>query len=392
MTDTQRGIVLLLKSAITGQSFPLPPDFDMEEASRIAVRHHIVPLVYTGAALCGIGTQEPVMQQLFLRYIADLRKSELQLRQLQRIFSAFDAEGIDYLPLKGCSLKQLYPKPELRPMGDADILIRLEQYPRIVPIMEGLGFTRGQETDHELIWHTPGLFLELHKHLIPSYNPDYYAFFGNGWQLARAQSAGRYALEAEDEFVFLFTHFAKHYRDGGAGCRYILDLWVFLRENPGMDTDRIRASLSALRLPEFFDNVMALLDWWFGDGEAGDVVSFLSAFIFSSGTWGQQDSHLLSIELRNAITAGSFRRSKLKYKLNVLFPPAQAMAKRWPVLQRHRWMTPVFWPVRWATALLFRRENIRKEQQFQDFQNKLTGEDLCRRQQALQYVGLDFHF
>lgn len=39
---------------------------------------------------------------------------------------AFDAGGIDYMPLKGSILKDLYPRHEMRMMGDADILIRME--------------------------------------------------------------------------------------------------------------------------------------------------------------------------------------------------------------------------------------------------------------------------
>ena len=37
-------------------------------------------------------------------------------------------------------MKALYPAPELRVMGDADVLIRLEQYEKIVPLMEKMGF------------------------------------------------------------------------------------------------------------------------------------------------------------------------------------------------------------------------------------------------------------
>ena len=44
------------------------------------------------------------------------------------------------MPLKGCNMKALYPSPELRVMGDADILIRVEQYDRIRPIIQSLGF------------------------------------------------------------------------------------------------------------------------------------------------------------------------------------------------------------------------------------------------------------
>ena len=43
-------------------------------------------------------------------------------------FTIAEENGIDYLPLKGYNLKKLYPKPELRTMGDADVLIRLADF------------------------------------------------------------------------------------------------------------------------------------------------------------------------------------------------------------------------------------------------------------------------
>ena len=73
--------------------------------------------------------------------------------------------------LKGCNLKRLYPQPELRLMADADILIRMEQYDQIKSVMQSLGFACERESDHEFIWRTKGLYLELHKRLLPS-NPE----------------------------------------------------------------------------------------------------------------------------------------------------------------------------------------------------------------------------
>ena len=40
------------------------------------------------------------------------------------LITPLDENGIDYMPLKGACLKLIYPQPELRLMGDADILIK----------------------------------------------------------------------------------------------------------------------------------------------------------------------------------------------------------------------------------------------------------------------------
>ena len=58
----------------------------------------------------------------------------------------------------------------MRTMGDADILIKTEQYERIVPIMNRLGYLPGVESNHECVWDKKNmLHVELHKMLIQSY-------------------------------------------------------------------------------------------------------------------------------------------------------------------------------------------------------------------------------
>ena len=127
MTTTQQSIITLLKSAITGEPYPLPDDFDLAAIYPQVKKHHMDALLYEGAVRCGIPRKDPVMQELFQRYCRSLLVSEGQMGEVARIFAAFDAAGIDYLPLKGVNMKPRYPKPELRSMGDADILIRTEQ-------------------------------------------------------------------------------------------------------------------------------------------------------------------------------------------------------------------------------------------------------------------------
>ena len=131
MNTVQKGILLLLKSAVTGGDCHIPEDFDLELAIPLIHRHNILTLAYEGAYQCGFSRQNPVMRQMFARYCKALVTNEHQMREVARVCEAFEQEKIDYMPLKGCRLKSLYPRPELRPMGDADILIRTEQYNKI---------------------------------------------------------------------------------------------------------------------------------------------------------------------------------------------------------------------------------------------------------------------
>lgn len=389
MDSTQKGIITLLKSAVTEQCLPIAEDFDLEAAAALMKRHHCNTLLYDGAVRCGISRDLPVMQKLFRSYCKMMQISVGQMQMLEQVLSAFEANGIDYMLLKGSKLKTMYPQPELRVMGDADVLIRIEQRKAIKKVMESLGFTNTGDSDYEYVWQNQQLYLELHKRLIPSYDQDFYRCLGDGWRLARQQEGCRYAMSPEDELIFLFTHLTKHYRDGGIGCRQVVDLYVYLRSYPELDEAYICQELDKLHLLTFYNNIRHLLDVWFNDVPMDAVSEHISQFIFGSGNWGDADSRALSFGVRDQRNEDGAGRSRLVWLRKVMFPELQAMRKKYTVLNKAPWLLPAVWVVRPFYKLLFeRRDVMKRKNQF----HTLTRENLEKRKKALNYVGLDYHF
>ena len=229
MQALQRGVIDLIKACLTQEKAYLGTDFDWAAAYQIGRSHDILPMLYYGIVQSEIQIPAELRDALRLETIKSAMLDQNQSREVEGIERSFQAEGIDYLLLKGAVMKQRYLHAEVRTMGDADILIREGQYERIRPILMELGFTEILESDHELIWDKPGrLHLELHKRPIPSYNKDFYAYYGDGWSLAHRTDSSRHEMRDEDEFIYLFTHYAKHYRDGGVGIRQVLYLILFL--------------------------------------------------------------------------------------------------------------------------------------------------------------------
>ena len=68
MDTVEQGMILLMKSAITGESCRLPEQFDLEKAYALMAKHTVVPLGYEGAVRCGIDKSSPVMQKMFMVY------------------------------------------------------------------------------------------------------------------------------------------------------------------------------------------------------------------------------------------------------------------------------------------------------------------------------------
>ena len=389
MKQSHIGILTLLKSAIIQQKIALPEGFQLQDADEHINRHHIASLIYEGALLCNIPQNDIRLLQLFQKYCKALQVSERQLRELERIYNAFEENGIDYMPLKGCKMKALYPKPELRNMGDADILIRTEQYDKIRSVMQSLQFTEGEETVHELVWKSDALYLELHKHLIPSYNRDFYGYFGEGWARAKLLRGTQYTMTPEDEFIFLFTHFAKHYRDGGIGCRHVVDLWVYLRSHPELDLDYIQTELKKLQLLDFYRNIRRLISTWFEDQESDSRTDFLTEFIFASGSFGQIENRVLSRAVRDANHSVLGFSGKLLYLWQTAFPGIKILREKYTILKKHPYMLPLVWLIRPFYKVLFEWRSLRQQQR------NLAAFDedgMENHQKMLHYVGLDYNF
>jgi len=385
MDATHSAVIALMKSAVTGIAEPLPEGFDLEQIEELVSKQAIDTLVYAGAVKCGIPKNLPVMQRLFQKYIQLMFRSEGQMAEVKKLFKAFDENGIDYLPLKGVLMKELYPAHELRYMGDADILIKTTQEKKIRDIMLTLGYSWVDESDHELVWKSPGLYVEFHKRLIPSYNIDFYSYFGDGWSLAKTSGGTQFAMSPENNFIFEFVHMAKHYRDGGVGARFILDLWMLQRAYPKMDKEYILNEFKKLKLDVIYKNVGLLISSWFESGEATEVTEFMTQRFFSGDSWGNAEDFLLRKNFNTqAKQTGSF-----SFIMHKLFPGLEEMSWHYRALKKFPWLLPFFWPVRLVHIALFRRDKIRKTTASL---NTTTDDKLKAYMSALKYVGLEYDF
>lgn len=383
MDAMQKGIVTLLKSAVLQQPLPLPENFSLEEAFPVICRHHVTALAFEGGILCGISRQDPTMVKLFQYYCKGIQTSEGQMQAVKRLEDTFQSHGIDYLPLKGCVMKSFYPKPELRAMGDADILIREEQYERIVPLIRELGYTFFDKNDCHASWSSDLLHLELHRRLLSRKTEFYSSYFGSGWQMAVQQQGTRYAMSAEDTFLFLFMHFTKHYMWSGIGCRHVVDLWVYLRSHPQLEEGLLRGKLEELRLTEFYGNLRALLDYWFEDGPASDKLEYMTQFIFSCGSWGFAKNDFLTEAVRNTASGKS---SSAVFFLKKLFPGVNRLSTKYEFLNKAPWLLPVAWVMRFVQKLSKGRWFARRVKEIASTVNQ---ESIDQRRAELRYVGLE---
>ncbi len=384
MTTTVQAAITLIKSAITGRAMVLPEGYSMQQAQHLLQEQGLLPIGYVGAVNCGYPAEDEIMLFLVDYYCMEAVKSEQQMERIRLVCEAFEENGIDYMPVKGAIIKTMYPSHELRGMSDADILIREEQYSRIHPVMEKLGFREAGESDHEHIWETEYLKVELHKRLMPTYHKDYYSYFGEGWDLAKVQNGHRWAMTEEDAFIYNFIHFAKHYRDAEGSSRFIVDLWVHKQCRPDMDMTYIRRKMADMKMETFFDNILRVMEAWFEDGAWDEVTERITQVLFNIDAQERKTANTVAKSVHMAHDYGDSRKAERAGTIRKIFPDRDHI--NWSYPQWKKVPLPIAWVLRWFYLLFFRRKAIKKKSQ----QPHVTAEQRENYRKDLEYVGLEF--
>lgn len=389
MNPTYTTIISLIKSALSGKPVAVPENTDWQTIFMLCRKHQITALVFYG--ITNSKLEFDLKNDFFEAAMADVVIDNQQSVALMEMESAFEKNGIDYMPLKGSVLKQLYPKSEMRAMGDIDILVKTSQFESISQIMTKLGYSLKLESDHEYVWVLPPLLnIELHKRLIPSYHSDYYSYFGDGWNKAvkTEESAHKFELTNEDIFIYEVTHLAKHYRDGGVGFRHMVDLWVLKTGKPEMDFAFITAELEKLELLEFYKNIEKTLENWFLDTPSDEITEFLTEKIVLSGSYGTAEGNFAAHAVKKAQTDNGIKNAKKKTIIKSIFLPFADMKQKYPVLNKAPVLLPFMWIVRWVAAVLFKRNHLKAQsQRIKKMHNSVVDEYTAE----LKKVGLKFN-
>lgn len=359
---------------------------DFSTTLNLAVSQSTVNMLYYG--LKNSETQSAEADSIFALVYQNILIDEAQKREIAKISDAFQKNGIDYALLKGSRLKYLYPSTDMRSMGDADILIKTEQYEKIREIMLALGYCEKGEGAHDFAWICDNLYVELHKSLFGEYRdvyPEVDEHYKNSWSLMHPTGNGsEYTFSPEDEFIYLFAHFTKHYKLSGIGIRHLTDLWVFHRANPDIDMQYVKEHLRQMNLLEFFENVWNTALCWFDGKEFDEMSEYISNEILSGGSFGTLENQVLSDFIAKEETGTGFFL-KFKRNLKYVFLPYKAMAVKYPILNKIPIALPITWVLRLIDIAVNKRQTLTKYIEEEKF---ISSDKITKRKKSLEYVGL----
>ncbi len=343
----KQALIWALRQGFSAEEMPFP-NISWENVLLLARRHKVSGLCYYG-----LKQQENVLPQLPQEvqegFLQDYRKTihqGVQWESLQNdITTALQKAKIPHAFLKGACIREYYPVGELRSMCDLDMLVLPQDHGLITAAFSQMGAVEETGDGNHYNYRFPnGLCVECHPNLL---HPGEVGsdVLNPGWQFVQEGST---ALTAEGLYLHTLCHLAGHLLSGGAGVRFVLDLWLLSRSWEG--TCPYEKDISALGLTDFHRNILALGEAWFGTGELTDALDELADYIFTSGIHG--------FAQRAALNAVSVSGSRKNAFLKRVFCPREALEARFTWVQGRPLLLPAAWLSRCVLVLTERRKEF----------------------------------
>lgn len=203
-----------------------------------AREHSVLALVYYAIKKLGLCNKIDInllskwKQEVFNLSI----REKFQKRNIEIILNEFNENNIDVIALKGTVLKELYPNPDFRTMGDCDLLIRECDISNSEKVLNSLGYKKEEADNHPIHrgFYKDSYSVELHWALV---NKEYFngsnKFENNIWDNLipyNSESSRAYKLNHEYMIVHLIAHMAVHAIYSGFGIKQLLDLYLYSKK------------------------------------------------------------------------------------------------------------------------------------------------------------------
>lgn len=362
-------LFVLLRRALWGEVLPIPEDVDWEAVGKIAKEQDVVSFLYDGAVAAGAPVSGALLQQWRTRMLQGVVRNDRLLRAQNEIVECLAAAEIPAVVLKGSSVSQYYPQPDLRVLGDIDILVGKADIEPVKQMLEQHGY-RFTEHDHNfhLSFSRADAYVELHynvtklpdsaggraaKAVIDTFLTD----IGQG----KVNGYGFPVLSEPNQAMMLLLHMIRHMFSSGIGLRQILDWAVYMAA-----ADKMRFEKDTLPVLErcglrqyaqaatavcirYLGLPVAGMDWC-GD-VADDACQLLLSNVLRDGNMGKANREGGGSLLVDTAHLGG-RSSPVRDLFSQL---TKLVYNHFPFVKKCKLLLPVFWvyiPLRYVFRML----------------------------------------
>ncbi|MCR5635976.1 MAG: nucleotidyltransferase family protein [Clostridiales bacterium] len=351
---------------------PLPQGVTAKDVFIFAKRHLITSCI---ACVAQDFCNDDEVISLFQRDLQTALENEVKYSECsKKILLEFEKNAVDAMPFKGTDIRKYYPDNMPRISLDEDILVACEKKNEAETIMADLGFTKTDEGKKDTVFEKDGLIYELHKYALESENPAY-AHYNSILRDCPLEAGYNHIrkMPFEDVYVFSVAHFYKHFTGGGAGLRFLLDLYFLnLQLRDGLSREHIKTKLQALDLRKFNSVMSDLADKLFSHA-SNFCLSFdekdLLKYIYMHGCFGSESGFVSSL-----IKKKSAKHLKFKYLYYLWYTTfyQERRYRNYPILKKHP--RAIYFCY---VHTLFKKGIINRKSSKRDYKRYLKYESFC---------------
>lgn len=260
--------------------------------------------------------------------------------EFEKMMGVLKKNGIEPICLKGAVIKDLYPVPELRTMGDFDVLIEKEERKSVKDIFGSMGYEVENRTFLSEM-SNKNVHWEVFTTLEEEFNNNCEHWESMLRENVISDVNGRLLLNPTYEFLYVIVHMAKHFVGRGCGLRNILDIVLAAKfRYAEIDFDAVYRYCDELGIDRIFEYIVLVLDRYFDirlplKMPMLDDELFMD-YILSYGIYGRDvDGVAFAGRILNENSNGSI--------INALFPSFDLLKNEYSYLKKSKLLLPVAW-------------------------------------------------
>lgn len=363
MDYNQQMIIQLLSHAIHNNTMPetLDVTIDWDAIFEESLAHQVHTLIYPVIKQLLAGPNQTLLRHWQKQAIASATVQIQHIKQISEVIKKFTEEGIQIIALKGLVLREYYPYPDLRNMGDADILVQSKDINHAKALLKILGY----EEHHTTIKHcsfTHTLYPEIELHWTLSNEklfPKTEHFCDEVWSTAISTSicyTPVLTMAPDYQILHLLLHMAEHMKCG-FGLRQLCDFVLFMEANNEIiHWSFVQEKANHYGIYRFTCAVFLLCNKLFqidipslfiNQGmENDDYFELLQKDIFEGGIFGYRVQERIEcstlLNYVDDVISLSFKQ-KLARIIHILMPPANKLPNRFHYALKFPGLLPLAW-------------------------------------------------
>lgn len=380
MENYQKVVIDLLKASINKKSiaFNKKNNVQWNEVINEAKHHKISSLIYSSIDKSSF---KYIDNNILVKWKEEiLIDNVIQIKHINSISNLvnnLNEQRIEIMLLKGLVLRDFYPRPEYRTMGDADILVKPEDYLAVKNYMVENGYVCNEDNHpvHKRFICPNRPHIEVHWKLI---NNDYFSGYINNFEEEIWKKSNEVTicnvksktLCDEDFIIHLCLHMAVHIKSGGFGLRQLYDIAIFIK-NKNIDWESFYTRISLYGISKFAKGLFKLLNQIFDidipkyiledKSITKQEIQLLLDNVLASGVYGRKEEINGFNALREYGTNEQHIDSNVKRIFKFIFPTRAELSDRYSYAKNNiLLLLPVAWIHHAITGIFTKKYGVVK--------------------------------